>query len=49
MDDIFNFRNHRSIIYLGTVYPDKTLKQDRIFHDQIEQILVYAKSDNSIN
>jgi adenine-specific DNA-methyltransferase len=49
MDDpgLFKKENNRSIIYLETVYPNKTLKQDRVFHDQIEQILIYAKSQGS--
>lgn len=47
MNEIFGLSNHRSNIYLETVYPDKTLKQDRVFHDQIEHVLVYAKSVNS--
>ena len=44
MDGIFKKENNRSVIYVETVYANKTLKQDRIFHDQIEQILIYAKS-----
>jgi len=47
MDEIFGKENNRSIIYVETVYSSKTLKQDRVFHDQIEQILVYARSQNS--
>ena len=47
MDNIFGYSNNRSVIYLETVYPEKTLKQDRVFHDQIEQILLYVKSENS--
>jgi adenine-specific DNA-methyltransferase len=48
MDNIFGHSNNRSVIYLETVYPEKTLKQDRVFHDQIEQILLYAKSEQSL-
>lgn len=47
MDDVFGYDNHRSNIYVETVYADKTLKQDRVFHDQIEHILVYSKSTAS--
>lgn len=43
-NEIFGISNHRSNIYIETVYPDKTLKQDRVFHDQMEQVLVYSKS-----
>ena len=44
MDELFGIENSRAIIYVETVYPDKTLKQDRVFHDQVEQLLVYSKS-----
>ena len=47
MDEIFEAENHRVTLYIETVYPDKTLKQDRVFHDQIEQILVYSRTDVS--
>jgi adenine-specific DNA-methyltransferase len=47
MDEIFTIDNNRSILYIETVYPNKTLKQDRVFHDQIEQVLVYAKTSGS--
>lgn len=47
MDEVFGTDNHRSNIYIETVYPDKTLKQDRVFHDQIEHVLIYAKSNES--
>lgn len=47
MDDIFNTDNHRAHIYIETVYADKTLKQDRVFHDQIEHVLVYSKNPTS--
>jgi len=48
MDEIFHKDNNRSIIYIEAVYSNKTLKQDRVFHDQIEQILLYAKSPSAI-
>jgi len=44
MDEVFGNQNFLAPIYVQTVYPDKTLKQDRIFHDIIEQILVYSKN-----
>ncbi len=47
MDEIFGIENNRSIIYVETVYADKTLKQDRVFHDQVEQILIYSKTQQS--
>ena len=45
MDEVFGSENNRVTLYIETVYPDKTLKQDRIFHDQVEQILLYSKSE----
>jgi adenine-specific DNA-methyltransferase len=47
MDEMFGAENNRAILYIETVYPDKTLKQDRVFHDQIEQILLYSRSEAS--
>lgn len=47
MDDIFGIENNHAIIYVETVYADKTLKQDRVYHDQIEQILIYSKTFQS--
>ncbi len=45
MDEVFGSNNYRAILYIETVYPEKTLKQDRVFHDQVEQILIYSKTD----
>jgi adenine-specific DNA-methyltransferase len=47
MDEVFGNENKRAIFYLETVYPEKTLKQDRVFHDQVEQILLYSKSEKA--
>lgn len=47
LDEIFGRDNFLTIIYIQTVYPDKTLKQDRVFHDLIEQVLVYRKSNKA--
>jgi adenine-specific DNA-methyltransferase len=44
MDEIFGRRNFISVIYVQTVYPDKTLKQDRVFHDLMEQVLLYKNT-----
>lgn len=41
MDEIYGRDNFFGVFYIQTVYPEKTLKQDRIFHDVIEQIMVY--------
>lgn len=47
MDEVFGMENKRATFYIETVYPEKTLKQDRVFHDQVEQILLYSKSDKA--
>lgn len=44
MDEIYGRDNFFCPIYVQTVYPEKTLKQDRVFHDLVEQILVYKNS-----
>lgn len=44
MDELFGRENYLSTIYIQVRYPDKTLKEDMIFHKQIEHILVYRKS-----
>ncbi|WP_051410150.1 site-specific DNA-methyltransferase [Brevibacillus panacihumi] len=44
MDELFGRNNYLSSIYVQVRYPDKTLKEDMIFHKQIEHILVYRKS-----
>ncbi|MBI2110760.1 hypothetical protein HYT51_03195, partial [Candidatus Woesearchaeota archaeon] len=50
MDESFSTENYFSTIYVQTVYPEKTLKQDRIFHDIIEQILIYKNNSKvSVN
>lgn len=47
MDEVFGAENKRAILFIQTVYAGKTLKQDRVFHDQVEQILLYAKSNSA--
>ena len=47
LDEVFGIENKRAILYIETVYASKTLKQDRVFHDQVEQILVYSKSSKA--
>lgn len=44
MDELFGRNNYLSTIYIQVRYPDKTLKEDMIFHKQIEHILVYRKT-----
>jgi len=45
MDEVYGFENKIANIYIQTVYAEKTLKQDRVFHDQVEQVLLYSKSN----
>lgn len=47
MDELFGRENYLSTIYIQVRYPDKTLKEDMIFHKQIEHILVYRKSPHA--
>jgi len=47
MDEVFGVENKRATIYVQTVYAEKTLKQDRVFHDQVEQILLFSKSSKA--
>jgi len=44
MDDIFGRSNHVITFYVQVRYAQKTLKQDMLFHKQIEHVLVYKKS-----
>lgn len=43
MDEIFGRNNYLATIYIQVRYPEKTLKQDMIFHKEIEQVHVYRK------
>ncbi len=47
MDEVYGRDNFFGVIYVQTVYPKKTLKQDRVFHDLIEQIFIYKNSPSS--
>jgi adenine-specific DNA-methyltransferase len=44
MDEIFSRTNYISTMFIQVRYAEKTLKQDMIFHKQIEQIHIYRKS-----
>lgn len=44
-DSVFGSDNYENTNYIQVRYPDKTLKQDMSYHKQIEQVLVYKKSD----
>lgn len=44
-DEVFGRPNYETTLYVRVRYPDKTLKQDMSYHKEIEQILVYRKTD----
>lgn len=43
MDEIFGQENYQKTDYLQVRYADKILKQDMVYHKQIEQVLIYSK------
>ena len=43
LDEVFGRDNYLSTLYVQVRYPDKTLKQDMVFHKEIEQIHIYRK------
>lgn len=47
LDEVFNRGNYLATIYVQVRYAEKTLKQDMVFHKQIEQIHIYRKSSTS--
>lgn len=48
LDEIFGRQNYLTTMYIRVRYPEKTLKEDMVFHKEIEQIHVYRKSRNAI-
>lgn len=48
MDEIFGANNYLATLFIKVRYAEKTLKQDMDFHKEIEQILVYRKSDMAV-
>ena len=48
LDEIFGRSNYLTTLYVRVRYPDKTLKSDMDFHKEIEQVLIYRKSDEAI-
>lgn len=48
LDEIFGRKNYLTTMYIRVRYPEKTLKEDMVFHKEIEQIHVYRKSRNAI-
>lgn len=48
LDEVFGRDNYLTTIYIQVRYPSKTLKQDMVFHKEIEQIHVYRKEYGAI-
>lgn len=46
-DDIFGEANYQKTDYIQVRYADKTLKSDMRYHKQIEQVLVYGKTEEA--
>lgn len=46
-DEIFSESNYETTKYIQVRYSEKTLKQDMKYHKQIEQVLVYRKSESA--
>ena len=44
LDEVFGASNYMATMYIQVRYDDKTLKQDMLFHKQVEQILIYRKT-----
>lgn len=46
-DEVFGESNYEKTDYIQVRYPDKTLKSDMRYHKEIEQVLVYRKSEDA--
>ena len=46
-DEIFQESNYEKTDYIQVRYPEKTLKSDMKYHKEIEQVLVYRKSEDA--
>lgn len=46
-DDVFGDQNYEKTDYIQVRYPEKTLKSDMKYHKEIEQVLIYKKSEAS--
>lgn len=44
LDEVFGRSNYLCTLYVQVRYPEKTLKQDMVFHKEIEQIHIYRKA-----
>ncbi|MDK7667432.1 site-specific DNA-methyltransferase [Cytobacillus oceanisediminis] len=47
MDEVFGRQAYQTTLYVRVRYADKTLKQDSLFHKEIEQILIYKKNKDA--
>lgn len=43
LDEVFGRDNYETTFYIRVRYPEKTLKQDMVYHKEIEQIHIYRK------
>lgn len=48
LDEIFGRQNYLTTMYIRVRYPEKTLKEDMVFHKEIEQIHIYRKSKDAV-
>lgn len=48
LDEIFGRQNYLTTMYIRVRYPEKTLKEDMVFHKEIEQIHIYRKSKKAV-
>ena len=46
-DEVFGESNYQNTNYIQVRYSDKTLTSDMNYHKQIEQVLIYSKSEKS--
>lgn len=46
-DTIFGEENYEKTDYIQVRYPEKTLKSDMKYHKEIEQVLIYRKTENA--
>jgi len=46
-DEIFDEQNYEKTDYVQVRYPEKTLKSDMKYHKQIEQVLMYRRSNKA--
>src|SRR5829696_8473039 len=47
LDEVFGRSNYVVTLYVQVRYSDKTLKQDMAFHKQVEQVVVYRRTQKA--